>query len=631
MIYKKFSMFFNILGTKRYMHIPSLRFYLFLNNVPRFNIKFLKLFNSFYEFSTKKYNNDENNRNIELDKKIQLTNFKLSDSSLDYNISSDDSDEEYILERGKLKGMENIDRCGDNNGLHMNEKYKDRENLKNEKFENFAIKTNFLKKNICYNNDTNCNMTKDGNINPFDKMNESSMKNKYIKREVNINNNSLIDNNLCKEKRMDTRYEKFDKMIYHGINSNDCNNIYSETNIYDTYDSDTNNKCNNNINNIKNSNINNNNNNNSDDDDDDIQNYLKSMIKENQKNYCFNTNNIKSLNDELNKLEYSLKPSINDINNMKIFLNFLQNEINKHYKNSYVTPFGSVINGFWMRNSDIDICIQIPILLNRKDQITFLKKICLLLNNFNNGVIEQRFSAKVPIIHFYCNNREKSFELSCDISVNNILAVINSKLIQKYVAIDKRLQTMGIVLKYWSKIRNINDRSKGFLSSFSLILMIIHFLQNVAEPKILPSLQDISIKRNEKPFYIMGVDCKFCQDDIVIQDELKRLNNSIHNNLYVDISTLLIEFFKFYGYKYKSGIIAIRDINGYYQNFQTLKKFESYFLFVDNPFEVGKNVANIFPSNYKTIINEMQRAYKILKNNGSWKDVCNSKENVLYS
>ncbi|SOV22879.1 conserved Plasmodium protein, unknown function [Plasmodium sp. DRC-Itaito] len=597
------------------MHISSLRFYLFLNNVPRFNTKFLKIVNSFYEFSTKKYNNDENSRNIESDKKIQLTNFKLSDSSLDY-ISSDDSDEEYVLERGKLKAKENIDSCGNNNVLHMNRNYIDREDLKNENLEHFDIKTNCVKKNICYSNDTKCNMINDGNIKPFDKMNETSNNNEYLKREVNINNKSLIDNNLCKENRMDKIYNKSDNIIYENINSDHSNNIYYEKNIYDTYHSDTNNKCNNN----------NNNNNN-----EDIQNYLKSMIKENQKNYCCNTNNIKSLNDELSKLEYSLKPSINDINNMKIFLNFLQNEINKHYKNSYVTPFGSVINGFWMRNSDIDICIQIPILLNRKDQITFLKKICLLLNNFNNGIIEQRFSAKVPIIHFYCNNREKSFELSCDISVNNILAVINSKLIQKYVAIDKRLQTMGIVLKYWSKIRNINDRSKGFLSSFSLILMIIHFLQNVAEPKILPSLQDISIKRNEKPFYIMGVDCKYCQDDLVIRDELKRLNNNIHNNLYVDISTLLIEFFKFYGYKYKSGIIAIRDINDYYQNFQTLKKFESYFLFVDNPFEVGKNVANIFPSNYKTIINEMQRAYKILKNNGSWKDVCNSKENFLYS
>ncbi|SCO66873.1 conserved Plasmodium protein, unknown function [Plasmodium vivax] len=327
-----------------------------------------------------------------------------------------------------------------------------------------------------------------------------------------------------------------------------------------------------------------------------------------------------ALDAELSKLEVALRPSQNDVNSMKTFLAFLQKEINKHYKNCHVTPFGSIINGFWTRNSDIDICIQIPILLSRKDQITFLKKICLILNSFNDGIIEQRFSAKVPIIHFYCKSLRHSFELSCDISVNNILAVVNSKLIQKYVSIDKRLQLMGIALKYWSKNRNINDRSKGFLSSFSLILMIIHFLQYVTEPKILTSLQDISFKRNEKPFYVMGVDCKFCQDENVIREELRRINN--YNDVYVDTSTLLIEFFKFFGYKYKSGIIAIRDINDYYQNFQAVRSYESYFLFVDNPFEVGKNVANVLPQNYKTIVNEMKRAYKILKNNGSWRDVC---------
>ncbi|GAB66092.1 hypothetical protein PCYB_082530 [Plasmodium cynomolgi strain B] len=316
-----------------------------------------------------------------------------------------------------------------------------------------------------------------------------------------------------------------------------------------------------------------------------------------------------ALDAELSKLEVALRPSQNDVNSIKTFLAFLQKEINKHYKNCHVTPFGSIINGFWTRNSDIDICIQIPILLSRKDQITFLKKICLILNNFNDGIIEQRFSAKVPIIHFYCKSLRHSFELSCDISVNNILAVVNSKLIQKYVSIDKRLQLMGIALKYWSKKKNINDKIER-------IFIVIFF--NFNDNSLFTIY--ISFKRNEKPFYVMGVDCKFCQDENVIREELRRINN--YNDVYVDTSTLLIEFFKFFGHKYKSGIIAIRDINDYYQNFQAVKSYESYFLFVDNPFEVGKNVANVLPQNYKTIVNEMKRAYKILKNNGSWRDVC---------
>lgn len=358
-----------------------------------------------------------------------------------------------------------------------------------------------------------------------------------------------------------------------------------------------------------------------------VKKYLSTWIqlKGKERNVRLSSSNNTSLNQELMDLEVSLRPSVSDVNNTKQFLYFLQNEINKQYANCHVTPFGSVINGFWTKNSDVDICIQVPVLLNRKDQIKFLKKICIILNAYKGGIIEQRFSAKVPIIHFSFTNAKNSFELSCDISINNILAIVNSKLIQQYVHVDKRLQLMGIALKYWSKKRNINDRSKGFLSSFSLILMIIHFLQNVADPKILPSLQDISFERNEKPYYVLGVDCKYCKDAKIIKEKLYQVNNC--RNADTDIGTLVIQFFKFYGYQYKSGVIAIRDITNYYQNFQALKDFESYFLFVDNPFEVGKNVANIIPQNYKTIINEMKRAYRILKANGTWKDVCQSNDN----
>lgn len=361
----------------------------------------------------------------------------------------------------------------------------------------------------------------------------------------------------------------------------------------------------------------------------DIRAYLNTWIYKKSKERISHYPSNDTLNEELTKLEVSLRPSANDVKQTKHFLYFLQNEINKQYTNCHVTPFGSVINGFWIKNSDIDICIQVPVLLNRKDQIKFLKKICIILNTYKGGIIEQRFSAKVPIIHFSCTNEKNCFELSCDISINNILAIVNSKLIQQYVGVDKRLQVMGIALKYWSKNRNINDRSKGFLSSFSLILMIIHFLQNVADPKILPSLQDIAFERNEKPYYVFGVDCKYCTDEKIIKEKLYKLNNC--KDADTDVATLIIQFFKFYGYQYKSGVIAIRDIANYYQNFQVLKDFESYFLFVDNPFEVGKNVANILPQNYKTIINEMKRAYKILKANGTWKEVCHSNDTLSHS
>ncbi|SBT79226.1 conserved Plasmodium protein, unknown function [Plasmodium malariae] len=630
---KKFSVLSYIWRRKQKLHISN--FYESINNFQIFNFPFYKKNNFFIPYSTYVEKNIVRNRASEIDKGIQLTNAKVTDSVCSY-ISSDDSDDEVEAEEKEVK--EKREEIGETVGKVYPEISSNTNRVHDEKASSY---------DRCeLKNSTHIAIHKNSN------RKIPSSYDKYV--DYLSYNNNLVEakNNDIVTTKCTTNY-----VDLHGnkkTNEERNNTISVCKNMHSSYSNDFS-YSNNYSSMMKGSNVNGDS---KSKDYTEMKYYLNSYINKKEKVYNPNKpNKVNSLSEELKKLEISLRPLQNDINNVKLFLNFLQNEINKHYKNCHVTPFGSIINGLWTKNSDIDICIQIPVLLNRKDQVKFLKKICLILDSFNNGIIEQRFSAKVPIIHFYCKCYKNSFELSFDISINNILAVINSKLIQKYVSIDKRLQIMGIALKYWSKNRNINDRSKGFLSSFSLILMLIHFLQYVVEPKILPSLQDISFKRNEKPFYVMGVDCKFCQDEAVIREELKRMNNcnsyssydncasdrysysgsnsnnknNSCNDFDVDISTLLIEFFKFYGYKYKSGIIAIRDINDYYQNFQALKNYESYFLFVDNPFEVGKDVANVLPQNYKTIVNEMKRAYKILKNNGSWKDVCSSSDNLIYS
>ena len=99
--------------------------------------------------------------------------------------------------------------------------------------------------------------------------------------------------------------------------------------------------------------------------------------------------------------------------------------------------------------------------------------------------------------------------LSCDISVNNVLAIANSRLIGQYVACDKRLLTLGTIVKAWAANRGINDRSRGTLSSFSLILMLVSFMQDLS---LLPSLQDLAIARGYSPVYVNGVDCRYCTD-----------------------------------------------------------------------------------------------------------------------
>jgi len=72
--------------------------------------------------------------------------------------------------------------------------------------------------------------------------------------------------------------------------------------------------------------------------------------------------------------------------------------------------------------------------------------------------------------------------------VNNILAIVNTKLLKDYGAIDERLLQLVFVVKLWAKRRQVNDSYRGTLSSYCYVLMCIHLLQQ-RSPPILPCLQ----------------------------------------------------------------------------------------------------------------------------------------------
>lgn len=57
--------------------------------------------------------------------------------------------------------------------------------------------------------------------------------------------------------------------------------------------------------------------------------------------------------------------------------------------------------------------------------------------------------------------------LSCDICVNNLLAVVNTKLLRDYSRIDKRLRPLAFIVKHWAKSRCVNETYQGTLSSYA--------------------------------------------------------------------------------------------------------------------------------------------------------------------
>lgn len=54
--------------------------------------------------------------------------------------------------------------------------------------------------------------------------------------------------------------------------------------------------------------------------------------------------------------------------------------------------------------------------------------------------------------------------------------------------VDWRLRPLTLVVKLWAQHHNINDAKNMTISSYSLVLMVIHFLQYGVSPPILPCL-----------------------------------------------------------------------------------------------------------------------------------------------
>ncbi|BAM42470.1 uncharacterized protein TOT_040000837 [Theileria orientalis strain Shintoku] len=310
-----------------------------------------------------------------------------------------------------------------------------------------------------------------------------------------------------------------------------------------------------------------------------------------------------------------------------------------------VSLFGSAINGLWTEGSDLDVCVEIPNVNSRSAVIRNLRRIATVLSPLSpTRVIQNRFTAKIPILNWRRDSKKRPVKIveeslnkqeildfecesipSIDISVNNVLAVANSILVGSYVSFEPRVRGLILLLKMWAKSKGINDRSRGTLSSFAISLMVIHFLQNCSPP-LLPSLQDLAFSTNEPPNYVAGVDCRFSTDMNKIRAELNFLSKGKANTL--DDRTLLINFFRYYGWynlhsQGKPILIRSVDLSEFNMRLGTdtedpdanLEKstLGGPYLHVDNPFEIGIDVANISIHQRSRITNEFRKAYQTLR------------------
>ena len=73
-------------------------------------------------------------------------------------------------------------------------------------------------------------------------------------------------------------------------------------------------------------------------------------------------------------------------------------------------------------------------------------------------------------------------------------------------SVDWRLKPLALVVKLWAQHHNINDARNMTISSYSLVLMVIHFLQFAVKPVVLPCLHKLHPEKFLPNQEISGID-----------------------------------------------------------------------------------------------------------------------------
>ncbi|KAF8740104.1 hypothetical protein HU200_013820 [Digitaria exilis] len=295
----------------------------------------------------------------------------------------------------------------------------------------------------------------------------------------------------------------------------------------------------------------------------------------------------------------SLVPSQEEIAKQKQLLTTLSRIISMEWPKSKLYLYGSCANSFGFSNSDIDLCLSIDD--KEMSKVDIILKLAEILQAGNLKNIQPLTRARVPIVKLM----DPETGLSCDICINNLLAVVNTKLLRDYAQIDRRLRQLAFIVKHWAKSRRVNETYQGTLSSYAYVIMCIHLLQL---RRILPCLQEMEAT------YVVTVD----ENNCAYFDQVEKLNNyGAHSR--DTVSRLLWAFFHYWAYEhdYTRDVISIRTgriISKERKDWTRRVGNDRHLICIEDPFEVSHDLGRVVDKfTIKILREEFERAANILQ------------------
>ncbi|XP_075472458.1 terminal uridylyltransferase 4 [Ascaphus truei] len=278
-----------------------------------------------------------------------------------------------------------------------------------------------------------------------------------------------------------------------------------------------------------------------------------------------------------------LSPNVCEQQNREQILSYLERFIRKEFNDkARLCLFGSSKNGFGFRDSDLDICMTLEghenaEKLNCREIIEGLAKVLKRHPGLKN--ILPITTAKVPIVKF--EHRESGLE--GDISLYNTLAQHNTRMLATYAAIDPRVKYLGYTIKFFAKRCDIGDASRGSLSSYAYILMVLYFLQQ-RNPPVIPVLQEIFDGLQIPQRMVDGWNAFFFDNKEDLRGRFPALGKNTET-----VGELWLGLLRFYTeqFDFKEHVISIRQ-KKLLTTFE--KQWTSKCIAIEDPFDLNHNL-----------------------------------------
>ncbi|XP_064459794.1 poly(A) RNA polymerase GLD2-like [Ornithodoros turicata] len=150
---------------------------------------------------------------------------------------------------------------------------------------------------------------------------------------------------------------------------------------------------------------------------------------------------------------------------------------------------GSSMNGTGSCKSDMDMCLMLTHyeMNQRTEATTILRHLADSLQEFDFVQQLQVIYAKVPILKI----KDAVSGVEVDLNVNNTVGIRNTQLLNCYTRMNPRVAPLTLLVKAWAQHHGINEARHMTLSSYSLVLMVIHYLQCECHPPVVPCIQQM--------------------------------------------------------------------------------------------------------------------------------------------